>query len=86
MVVQLQSLQTPCPCDLSSPLRYCTCRSTRGFVRLMELGVGYNYGSPKVLGFLCESKYLPLLFLTLFVKQREELVVIREDWMRRAIH
>ena len=76
-----------CLSDLSVPLRYCTCCSVQGFGRPKEVLLGDAFGFPKVQGFLCESKHLlPLLFLNLFVKQREELVVIREDWMRQAIH
>lgn len=53
----------------------------------MELVVEGAFGAQNVQGFLCESNHLlPLLLPTLFVKQREESVVIREDWMRRAIH
>lgn len=87
VVVPLESLQMFFLSDLSVPLRYCTCRSVQGFGRLMGLLLGDAFGFPKVQGFLCESKHLlPLLFLNLFVKQREELVVTREDWMRQAIH
>lgn len=87
MIVPLQSLQMFFLSDLSVPLRYCTCCSVQEFRRLMGLLRGDAFGFPKVQGFLCESNHLlPLLFLALFVKQREELVVIREDWVRQAIH
>ena len=53
----------------------------------MELVVRGAFGGSKVQGPLCESRHpFPLLFLTLFVKQRVGLVVIWEDWVRRAIH
>lgn len=45
------------------------------------------FGVLKVQDLLCGSKDLfHLLCLTLFVKQRVELEVMLEDWVRRAIH
>lgn len=52
----------------------------------MELVAGAAFGVREVQALLYESKNLfPLLFLTLFVKKRVGLVVVREDWVRQAI-
>lgn len=76
-----------CLCNLSVPLRSCSCGSAQVLVGLMKLVEGSVLGVPKAQILLCESKRLfSLSRLTLCVKQRVGLVVIWEGWARRAIH
>ena len=72
-----------CSGDLLVPLRYCSYCSAQVLVGLVELVAGAAFGVRKVQALLHESKnFVPLLFLTLFVKKRVGSVVVREDWAR----
>ena len=73
--------------DLSVALRYWRCLLALGIVGLVGFVVGGALGLWKVQDHLFAATHLcPLLFLTPFVKQRVGLVVVPEDWMRRATH